>query len=188
MTYLYNTGARSQEVASTQIPWLNLKEQTVSITGKGNKVRLVPLWATTVKAIETYLKDYRRKPKPQTQDSLFLNQRGEMLTRFGVRRIVQKYLRRANSHCESLRSKRLSTHSLRHTTAMHLLESGVELNVIKAWLGHASIDSTSRYLEADFRSKKIALEKFAPPIYVASSLEQSPSSSTDQVLDWLNDL
>ena len=97
-------------------------------------------------------------------------------------------MRRATSHCESLRSKRLSTHSLRHTTAMHLLESGVELNVIKAWLGHASIDSTSRYLEADFRSKKIALEKFAPPIYVASSLEQSPSSSTDQVLDWLNDL
>ncbi|MBI4801276.1 MAG: tyrosine-type recombinase/integrase [Elusimicrobia bacterium] len=187
LTYLYNTGARSQEVADTRISWIDFANQVATITGKGNKERLVPLWPTTLKAIRTYLDEYRRKPKLPGQDFLFINQRGTHLTRFGIRRIVHKYLQRAKSACESLRSKRLSTHSLRHTTAVHLLESGVEVNVIKAWLGHADLSSTSRYLDADLNHKKEALDKFGPPIYVAGSLEKKTTSSTDQILSWLKD-
>lgn len=188
LTYLYNTGARSQEVADTKISWIDWSNQTVSIVGKGNKERAVPLWATTIKAIETYLDKCRRRPRLPGQDFLFINQRAGRFTRFGIRRVVQKYLQRAKAKEKGLGAKRLSTHSLRHTTAMHLLESGVELNVIKAWLGHADLSSTSRYLEADLSHKKEALERFGPPLYVASSLEQSSPSSTEQILDWLKDL
>ncbi len=188
VTYLYNTGARSQEAANTRISWFDFANQTVSITGKGRKEREVPLWATTIKVIETYLDKYRRRPKLPGQDFLFINQRGGGFTRFGIRGIVQKYLQKATAKCESLRSKRLSTHSLRHTCAMHLLESGVEINVIKAWLGHADIGSTSRYLNADMSHKKAALEKFGPPLYVASSLEEKQIGSTQEILDWLKDL
>ncbi|MBI4370572.1 MAG: site-specific integrase [Elusimicrobia bacterium] len=188
LTYLYNTGARSQEVADTRISWLNFAEQIVSLTGKGRKERIVPLWPTTIKALQSYISRHRRRPKLAGQDFLFINQRGGALTRFGVRRIVQKYLKRAKNKCPSLRAKRLSTHSLRHTTAAHLLESGVEINVIKAWLGHEDLSSTSRYLESDVSHKKAALEKFGPPIYVTSSLEPKQTGSTEQILDWLRDL
>lgn len=187
LTYLYNTGARSQEVADTRIGWFNFAEQTVSLVGKGRKERTVPLWSTTIKAVQSYISRHRRRPKLPGQDSLFVSQRGGALTRFGVRRIVEKYLKRAKNKCASLRTKRLSTHSLRHTTAAHLLESGVEINVIKAWLGHADLSSTSRYLESDLSHKKAALEKFGPPLYVASSLEPKQAGSTEQILDWLKD-
>ncbi|MFC1523060.1 tyrosine-type recombinase/integrase [Elusimicrobiota bacterium] len=187
-TYLYNTGARSQEVADTRISWLDFASQTVFITGKGNKERVVPLWATTIKAIETYLNQYRRRPRLPGQDFLFINQRGGGFTRFGIRCIVKKYLQRAETRYASLRSKKLSAHSMRHTCAMDLLKSGVELNVIKAWLGHKDLKTTFKYLEADSSQKKEALARFGPPIYVTSSLEQKTHSSTEQILDWLKDL
>jgi len=189
LIYLYNTGARSQEVADTKVSGIDFSNEEVTIKkGKGRKDRVLPLWPTTLKALQVYLKTHRRKPLPPYQDILFINQRGESLTRFGVRRIVQKYAKNARAKCPSLAAKRISTHSFRHTTAMHLLDSGVEMNVIKGWLGHASVESTSRYINADLSRKKKALDKFGPPLYVASSLEQKPSSSTKEILDWLKGL
>ena len=188
LTYLYNTGARSQEAADTKISWFDFSNRVVTITGKGNKDGEVPLWPCTVQALQTYIAQYRRRPKPSSQDFFFINQRGGHLTRFGVRRIVKKYIHRAKAQCESLRSKRLSSHSIRHTTAMHLLESGTELVVIQAWLRHKNLNSTGRYLEGDLNRKKEALEKFGPPIYVASALEPKAPNTTGQLLDWLKDL
>lgn len=185
LTYMYNTGCRSQEAASTRISEIDFSGQTVAVTGKGRKQRLIPLWPTTIQALRHYLERYRRRPKLPGKDHLFISQRGMPLTRFGVRRIIIKYLRKAGVSCESLKGKRLSTHSLRHTCAVHLLESDVEPNVIKAWLGHSSLNATSRYLDADLTRKKAALEKFGPPVYVTSSLEQKPASSTDDILSWL---
>ena len=101
---------------------------------------------------------------------------------------MKKYLGLAAKICPSLAGKRLSTHSLRHTTACHLLESKVEPNVIKSWLGHASLRSTARYLDTDLNYKRRILEQFGPPHYVASSLEPQRGSSTGQILDWLKDL
>lgn len=186
LTYLYNTGARSQEAADTRISWVDFSNGLAHITGKGNKQRSTPLWGVTLTVIRTYLEKHRRKPF--SEDFLFINQRGKRLTRFGVRGIVKKYLEKTKTRCPGLQAKRLSTHSLRHTTAMHLLESGVEQNVIKAWLGHADIRSTERYLNADLKHKKEALAKFAPPIYVVSSLDQKSGTSTENLLGWLKDL
>ena len=188
LTFLYNTGARSQEVADTRISWLDLPSKLVTLTGKGRKSRVVPLWEATVKALQTYLDKYRRGPKRPGQEFLFINQRGMPLTRFGVRRIAQKYIERARARCSSLKSKKLSTHSFRHTTAVHLLESGVEVNVIKAWLGHADLSSTSRYLDADLSHKKAALDRFGPPINVTSALRPEPEGSADHILEWLKEL
>ena len=188
MSFLYNTGARSHEAAEARISWFDFPNQLVTIRGKGRKDRVVPLWDSTVRVIQSYIKDHRRPPRLPGQDFLFINQRGDPMTRFGIRQVVVKYVKKARNRCQSLKSKRLTTHSLRHTTAMHLLESGVEINVIKAWLGHSDLSSTSRYLDADLSYKKQALSKFGPPIYVASALDKKNKSSTDQILDWLNNI
>ncbi len=188
LTYLYNTGARSQEAADTRIGWFDFAQQLVTIRGKGNKERTLPLWPATIEAVQTYLKLYRRQPKLPGQDFLFIGQRGKGFTRFGVRCIVKKYLGPAAKRCASLGTKRLSTHSLRHTCAMHLLEDGVEVNVIKAWLGHEDLSSTGLYLHESLIHKKAALAKFGPPIYVKSSFDKENSGSVDQALGWLDDL
>lgn len=187
LTFLYNTGARAQETADARLSWFDFPNRTVSIIGKGQKQRLTPLWPSTVRLLKLYRNNYHRKSK-QTPDHFFINQRAGPFTRFGIRSIVKKYLHQAGRQCPSINSKRLSTHSLRHTTACHLLESRVDPNVIKAWLGHASISSTSRYLDADLNFKRRILDQFAPPNYVASAAEPQPAGSADEILDWLKDL
>ena len=188
LTFLYNTGARAQEVADARGAWFDFPNRTVAILGKGNKQRFTPLWPATVRLLELYRKSHRRKPHATAADRFFINQRAGAFTRFGVRALVKKYIALAARTCLSLASKRLSTHSLRHTTACHLLESGVEPNVIKSWLGHASIQSTSRYLDTDLNYKRRILERFGPPDYVASSTQSKTGGSAGQILDWLNDL
>ncbi|TAK10190.1 integrase [bacterium] len=187
LIFLYNTGARAQEVADARLAWFDFPRRTVTITGKGNKQRTTPLWQSTVDLIRLYTKKHRRK-SPIASDYLFINQRGGSFTRFGVRAIVKKYIQRAARTCPSLADKRLSTHSLRHTTASHLLESNVDPNVIKAWLGHASMSSTSRYLHADLSHKRRILDQFGPPQNVASSLEPKHQARAGNILDWLEDL
>lgn len=101
---------------------------------------------------------------------------------------AKRHLRRAAKVCPSPAGRNLSTHSLRHTTAVHLLESGVEANVIKAWLGHASISATSRYLDTTLAHKRRVLERFGPPGNVASSIEPVSHASSKEILGWLDDL
>ncbi len=188
LTFLYNTGARAQEVADARAAWFDFPNRTVAIIGKGNKQRLTPLWPSTVRLLELYWKNHRRKPSRPASDRFFVNQRSSHFTRFGIRTIVKKYLRLAARRCPSLAGKRLSTHSLRHTTACHLLESHVDPNVIKAWLGHASISSTSRYLDTDLNYKRRILEQFGPPDYVASALEPKQDDPPEKILEWLKNL
>lgn len=188
LTFLYNTGARAQEVADAKLSWFDFPNRTATITGKGRRTRITPLWPSTVQLLKSYKDNDRRKPKPETPDYFFINQRGGPFTRFGIRAIVKKYLKSAAKHCPSIAEKKLSTHSLRHTTACHLLESKVDPNVIKAWLGHASISSTSRYLDTDLNHKRRILDQFGPPNYVVSSLGPKKGDSPDKILDWLDDL
>lgn len=188
LIYLYNTGARATEAVQTRLSWFDFSNRLVAITGKGNKQRITPLWPSSVQLLQLYAKQYRRKPKFGGQDVFFIDQRGLPFTRFGIRTLVKKYLRLAAMQCPSLATKKLSAHSLRHTTAVHLLESRVEPNVIKAWLGHASVTSTDHYLNTDLNTKRRILERFGAPLYVASVLEPKTGQSPDQLLNWLKDL
>lgn len=188
LTFLYNAGARASEAADARLSWFDFPNRTVAILGKGRKERITPLWPSTIRLLQLYVHRHRRKPKPGFADYFFINQRSCPFTRFGIRAVVKRHLAAASKLCPSLAAKSLSTHSLRHTCAVHLLESKVDPNVIKSWLGHASISSTDRYLDTDLTHKRRILEQFGPPPYVAS-LEnpQSPGSNTD-LLNWLDDL
>jgi site-specific recombinase XerD len=187
LLFLYNTGARAQEAADARIGWFDFGSRTVNIIGKGNKERLTPLWPPTIRLLQLYKDHHRRKPAVAS-DHLFINQRAAPFTRFGIRSIVKKYVRLAAVRCPSLAAKRLSTHSMRHTTAVHLLESRLGPNEIKHWLGHASLRSTERYLYADLEHKRRILDRFGPPQYVASVLEPKPEDPPEKILEWLNDL
>lgn len=188
LIFMYNTGARAQEAADTRISWFDFLERTVSITGKGQKQRLTPLWPATVRVLKIYLEKHRRKPQPTAFDRFFINQRGGAFTRFGMRSLFKKYLKLATRQCPELAERRLSTHSMRHTTAVHLLASKVGPHVIKAWLGHASISSTSRYLDTDLNQKRRILEQFGPPSNLESILDPKPEAESVDLVSWLDHL
>ena len=188
LVFFYNTGARAQETASAQISWFDFPNRRVTITGKGDKLRTTPLWPSTVQLLRLYFEKHRRAPRPGAQPAFFINQRGGPFSRFGMRALVQKYVRRAIPSCPALAGRRIATHSIRHTTAVHLLKSRVELNVIKDWLGHASIKSTERYLHTDIEDKQRILARFGPPDYVVSSLAPKQDDTPGHLLAWLKDL
>jgi integrase/recombinase XerD len=152
LLFLYNTGARADEAARLSIADLTLgRSPSVRLVGKGNKERHCPLWASTADALRHLVAG--RRPDA----SVFLNRREEPLTRFGIYALVKRYVALASHHVPSLRTKRVSPHTLRHTTAVHLLRAGVDINTIRAWLGHVSLDTTHVYAEIDLEMKAKAL-------------------------------
>ena len=157
---LYNTGARISEVANLKRSDLDLTyEKQIRIIGKGNKERICPLWDSTIAFLSVYLKSERTKPKRGYENYLFINQRREPFTRFGLWRMVTKYVKKAKKSVPTLAKKHISPHSFRHTTAVHLLQSGVDVNVICDWLGHIDISTTTAYLHIDMTMKRKALKK-----------------------------
>jgi integrase/recombinase XerD len=182
---MFNTGARVQEVVSLKIDDLRLNvPYSVSLMGKGRKERICPLWPETVNAIQRYLKE---KPGMADEPSraLFLNHRGSALTRFGARLILQRQVKRAAESKPSLRRKRIHPHSMRHSTAMHLLRSGVDLSTIAHWLGHNSIITTNKYLAIDLEAKRLALTRAGP---IVSKNHRPRWRTNDALLDWLESL
>jgi integrase/recombinase XerD len=125
------------------------------IRGKGRKERLVPLWKQTSVLLTQWLK--RLDPDPG--DPLFPNACGHPLSRSGIAERLAVAARIATASCPSLRRKATSPHTIRHTTAMHLLQSGVDVTVIALWLGHESLETTHQYVEADLRMKEEVLTK-----------------------------
>jgi site-specific recombinase XerD len=188
LAFLYNVGARATEAAQIRLSGFDFPNRLVTIRGKGDKERITPLWPSTVKLLEVYAKDYRRKPKTGFSDCFFINQRGRSFTRFGIRNVVKKYVRLAAKKCPSLAAKKLAAHSMRHTCASHLLEARVESRAISGWLGHALMSSTDTYLHTNLNFKRQILEKFGPPDYVASVLTPKGGDSPDKLLDWLKNL
>jgi integrase/recombinase XerD len=161
LNFLYNTGARVQEACDLRIENIHFEQPPlVTITGKGHKIRQVPLWPETATLLKSYIAE--RRTSMNHPDNVFLNARGEPLTRFGVRYIIRSRIAAATGHCQSLTKKKVSPHTFRHTTAMHLLQSGVDLAVIKNWLGHVSLDTTHAYVEIDLEMKRKALSSCAP--------------------------
>lgn len=186
LLFLYNTGARVQEAASLEMEDLRLyAPYQVRIHGKGGKERLCPLWPETVSAVREYLEC--RRPEAPNVALVFLNGRGRGITRFGIRHIVRKHAANASNACPSLCAKKVSPHALRHTTAMHLLQSGCEINVIKHWLGHANLNTTHGYIEIDMDMKRKALETMEPATGTSAEAPDSPWLEPG-ILHWLENL
>jgi len=152
LLFLYNAGGRAAEVAHVTIADLDLgRSPSVRFVGKGNKVRLCPLWPLTARSLAPLVTG--RGPA----EPLFLNRRKRPITRFGIHALVKRTVAQACGHVPSLGAKRVSPHTIRHTTAAHLLRAGVDLNTIRAWLGHVSLDTTHLYAEIDLEMKAKAL-------------------------------
>jgi integrase/recombinase XerD len=157
LLFLYNTGARADEAAQAHIGDLSLPQvpdrdpASVLIRGKGNKFRRCPLWSRTVRELEELMRG--RGPA----EHVFLNRFGRPITRFGIHTLVERSAARAAARVVSLTTKRVSPHTIRHTTATHLLRSGVDINTIRAWLGHVSLATTNVYAEVDLEMKAKAL-------------------------------
>jgi site-specific recombinase XerD len=157
LLFLYNTGGRADEAAQALVGDLGPPQvpgrdpPSLLIHGKGNKVRRCPLWAQTSRELVTLVRD--RGPT----EHIFLNRHGQPLTRFGIHALVKRYAIRAGAKIPSLRKKRVSPHVIRHTTATHLLRAGVDINTIRAWLGHVSLVTTNVYAEVDLEMKAKAL-------------------------------
>lgn len=170
LVLLYNTGARVSELAGLQIQDVSVESgMSVHIHGKGRKNRSVPLWRQTVKLLRAWLRQLDGAPT----SSLLPNARGKPMTRSGVAQRLRLAVNRAASKHPTLRSLRVSPHTIRHTTAMHLLQSGVDLSVIAMWLGHETTQTTHQYLDADLESKKRALACLEQPRVVKSSRPRS---------------
>jgi len=177
---MYNTGARVTEITNITISDLRLdKSAHVNILGKGKKYRVCPLWEETVEAINSYLA--ARKTKNINEKHLFLNARGIVITRFGVRYIIQKYAYKTMKTTSTLKNKVTTPHIIRHTTAMHLLQAGNELNMIRLWLGHSSLDTTHMYVEIDMKMKREILNKCQPPVLK----ERKKIWKQPKILEWL---
>jgi len=158
---MFNTGARVSEVVGLQTTHLRLTAPcSVVLRGKGQKERTCPLWPQTADLLQRLLE--RRGVPPTQSVPLFLNDRGARLTRFGVRLILKKYVQIAAQRHPSLKHKRLHPHSVRHSTAILLLRSGVDLSTIAHWLGHAHLNTLNKYLCIELDAKREALAKAKP--------------------------
>jgi integrase/recombinase XerD len=146
--YSYNSGARADEAAKLTVGSLQLgASPSVRRHGKGNKVRNCPLWSTTATSLARLVTDRDKN------DAVFLGRTKQPLTRFVIHRVVTQYAVMASKALPTLARKRVSPHAIRHTTAVHLLRAGVDINTIRAWLGHVSLDTTHIYAEVDLEMK-----------------------------------
>jgi integrase/recombinase XerD len=152
LLFLYNSGARADEAARLAIADLDLgTSPSVKILGKGSKIRLCPLWSLTANTLASSISG--RMPT----ERVFLNRRKQPITRFGIYAVVRRYVAKAGKRMPSLLNKHVSPHTIRHATAVHLLRAGVDINTIRAWLGHVSLDTTNIYAEVDLEMKSRAL-------------------------------
>lgn len=157
---LYNTGARVSEITGLRVADVLLdRAAAVHLHGKGRKERVVPLWKSTAAQVRAWLARIDRTPHAP----LFPNRAGHPLSRSGVDHRLQVAITKASGRCPSLARRSISPHTVRHTTAMHLLQSGVDITVIALWLGHEDPATTHRYIEADLAMKEAALQRVEAP-------------------------
>lgn len=177
---LYNTGARVSELIGIRVRDVALDvTPSVRLHGKGRKQRTVPLWKETVVEIRHWLAANGLQP----DQPLLPNRWGRQMTRSNVAERIARAVNTAIPNCPSLYGRTISPHTLRHTTAMHLLQAGVDLSVIALWLGHESPVTTHGYVEADLAMKERALAAIAPP-----DIRRTRYRPTDALLKFLQAL
>ena len=178
---LYDSGARATEMATLNLDYFNPEKKTLAILGKGNRFRLIKLEPKPCHLLQLYIRKYRISPQPPYQDRLFINQRGEELTRHGIYRICRKYLEKA------LPPKRLKNinpvHSFRHSRAVDMLYSGCPITDIKNHLGHDNIQSTEIYLHLDLNRRRHIQRRFIR--HMQSVLTND--SKIEELLQWENE-
>ena len=179
LLFLYNAGARATEAAQLKVGDLDIRAAYASITGKGGKQRLCPLWPATIKELEALIGGR------STAEAVFVNRLGHPITRFGIHTLVERYALRIRAKFPALATKRVSPHSIRHSTATHLLRAGVDINTIRGWLGHVSLETTNVYAEIDLEMKAKALAKceFHPESKPAKRWRDQPA-----LMDFLRSL
>ncbi len=187
LLFLYNTGARVQEAADLTVGNLVLEPQPrVNLRGKGGKWRTCPLWPETARLLRDLLAAIPGGT-PST-GAVFVSRHGTPLTRFGIYKLVRRHTSILGTGQDGT-PRRVSPHVIRHTTAVHLLEAGVEINVIRGWLGHVSLDTTNRYAEINIRMKEAALLACAPPTGASAAFPRRPVWRDDaSLLNWLESL
>ena len=186
LLFLYNTGARVQEVADLRVENLDLDRSRAHLHGKGNKWRTCPLWDKTVHRLRHLIGN---QLQGRAQDAVFRSQRGTPLTRFGIYKIVRRRTKTLCTGNSAAQPRRITPHHFRHSTAVHLLESRVDVNVIRSWLGHASLETTNRYAEITLKMKQEALATCEAPLSAGRSPTSGKSWKDDQeLLDWLKSL
>jgi integrase/recombinase XerD len=180
---MFNTGARVQELLDLRTCDLHLDRPCqVRLFGKGRKERMCPLWPQTATLLRELCTE--RQLDLRAAVPIFVNQRGQPLSRFGVCYILAKYLKRAQATVPSLTGKHLHPHSMRHSTAVHLLKSGVDLSTIGQWLGHASLNTTNKYATIDLDLKRQALAQADSPATEALAGWRHDAT----ILEWLESL
>jgi site-specific recombinase XerD len=182
LSFLYNTGARIQEALDVCPSAIRFDTPLcVHLLGKGRKERICPLWPETVALLKALLK---RQPRAD-DEPLFVNRYGAPLGASGVRFKLAQYVEAATRIVPTLSSKKVSPHRFRHATAVHLVAAGADVTVIRSWLGHASLDTTNHYAQANLETKRKALETLVP----SSKVMKPPRWRRDaSVLAWLESL
>lgn len=186
LMFLYNSGARAQEAADLRAGDLDLDGPfRVRLHGKGDKWRTCPLWPETAQLLQAALGGRcRDKLAPA-----FASRTGQSLTRSGIYKIVRRHSEKWSDSGKDGKRGAITPHSFRHSTAMHMLEAGVELNVIAGWLGHVSLETTNRYAQISMRMKMAAMEACAPSTSGDASKPAAGGwGKTPDLLQWLESL
>lgn len=183
---MFNTGARVQEILDLTISDIRLDSPCqVRLHGKGGKIRCCPIWTRTAKQLRKLIE--QRVPAAEGTSPLFINRRGDKLTRFGVRYLLRKRIEVCAVSLPSLNDKRIHPHSLRHTTAIHLLRAGVDFVTVSQWLGHASLNSTMEYAHTDIDTKRQALTQVFPDVLPATTVTRA-SLDKENLIGWMKRL
>lgn len=187
LTLLYDSGARVQELIDLSVGDIRTDTPaTITLYGKGRKVRTVPLMSQTTDMFIQYLKEQNLFGKPEKKSSpLFTNSRKERLSRAGVTYILKKYVTLTKSNTNIIFPEKISPHVLRHTKAMHMLQSNINLIYIRDFLGHVNVTTTEIYAKADVEVNRKALEA----AYIKAEIPEQPEWIDDKsLMEWLRNL
>ena len=179
LALLYNTGARIQEALDLCPQAVRLESPAhVRLVGKGRKERLCPIWPETAELLTALL---RRQPRA-SNEAIFVNRYGRPLGASGFRFQLRQYVQAAAKKVPTLAEKRVSPHLFRHSAAVHLVAAGVDITVIHSWMGHAHLDTTNLYAQANLETKRQALNQLDP----GTRPRKHPRWKQNDILSWLS--